>query len=910
MVKRISFLTTLLLLAHLSSEAADRIIEFTFKEPALRTYRLLLPHDLDGEPIRGPKRLSVSPDDGSHVESFADRIVIGLQPGNELEPFIANRNLKRVQRFSNGMFILRAKDALTAAEEAQALSRNPAVRFCHPERHAPRRLSGPYARKPDDEHFSQQFYLESHNDSGFQNFISINAREAWSLTKGEGIVIAIGDTGADLQHPDLLAATTGQQHYNFENFTTNANHNDGEEGHGTAVAGLAAARGYNRIGMAGAAPMAKLAIWKMLNQSSEVEIAKMFQFNSNKVSVQNHSWGWGSSSQIEISEVEKQALTNIFENGRNGRGTILVRASGNIRFSNPNDGNPFNPTQIAGDANDDGYTHDPHSIVVGAIRSTGKVTSYSSPGACVLVAAPSGDEDFPKLLTTDRIGAAGFNSGANPDYALGNNGFSGTSGSAPIIAGVAALIVSANTNLNARDVHQIMALSARQTSSTDSDLQTNGAGLLISHNTGYGVPDAAEAVRLATHWANRPDRIETSRLYAPTNPLPIPDLGHILRSTGTNVPSQLLSIQGRFPSESRHEELPPGEWRPPNLESASLPITYVGLATNAITSNLTGRAALIERGGLTNLGGYFADKLDQAKAAGAEFAVVYNNDLIQPDNLIDMGLLRANDFPAIFIGRTLGLQLRDHSETNDHLRVQLVRDGPRISFTITNQLLVEHVSVRIKASHQLRRNLRFTLYSPAGTRSRLQRSLVSYGVGIPFHPETALNMDWVYHSVLHLGESSVGEWLVVIGDDEQGNTGTVEEVELFIKGIPIADSDADGLDDGWETAFFGNLAAGPRDDPDLDGYINSREQMMNTRPNLIDPQFGLNVDVSGFSRSHSRFSWPSSTNFQYTIESSPQPDGTYTNVLTTPGRFPVTEIFMVTTNENRRYFRVGSTPVQ
>jgi len=909
-VRRISIFSLLIALLAPAAWSADRVVEFTFKEPAARAYRLLVPHDAEGRPIRAGSRLEVAPDDGGHVRAFGDRVLIGLHPGRELAPLIAGRPLRLGERFAEQVYILKADDALTAAEQAQALAREPAVRFCHPERHAPRLPAGPYARRPDDEHFGRQFYLEAHDDAGLENFISINAREAWGLTMGQGVVIAVGDTGADLQHPDLLPATIGQAHFNFEDFTTNSNHAPSDRGHGTAVAGLAAARGYNGIGVAGAAPRASLAIWKMLNQSSEIEIAKMFLYNSNQVSVQNHSWGWGSSSQIDISEVEKQAITNIFLHGRGGRGVILVRAAGNIRQTNPNDGSPFNPVQIAGDANDDGYIHDPHSIAVGAVRATGKAAFYSSPGACVLVAAPGGDEGFLSLATTDRVGSSGFNAGVSPDYAFDGSGFIGTSGATPIIAGVAALIVSANSNLNARDVHQIMALSARQTSSTDTDLQTNGAGLLISHNTGYGVPDAGQAVRLARHWSNRPPRVEISRLYAPTNPVPIPDLGHVLRVTGSNVPAQLLSIPGRFPSESRHEDIPPGEWRPPNLESASVPVTHVGLATNPIGADLTGRAALIERGGLTNLGGFFVDKLDRAREAGAEFAIIYNNDTNQPDDLIDMGLLRPNTYPAIFIGRTLGLQLRDHSATNSTVRVQLVRDGPRVSFNITNQLLVEQVAVRIKVSHPLRRNLRFTLYSPAGTRSRLQRSLVSFGTGIPFHPETALNLNWTYHSVLHLGESSVGQWLVVVGDDEEGNVGTLHEVELFIKGVPIVDSDADGLDDQWESVFFGNLASGPRDDPDRDGYINSREQLMGTRPDQVDPQFQLALDASVFSGTHSRLSWPASAHFQYTVESADRPDGVFTNLLSAPGRFPVAEVFLPTTNQTRRYFRVRATPVQ
>jgi subtilisin-like proprotein convertase family protein/subtilisin family serine protease len=906
--------TTILLLfvaGVIPGNAADRILAFTFKEPAVRTYNLLVPHDLGGHPVRTTGRLRVAPGTKAGLaREFSATVVMGLHHGIDLEPIMAGSQLKLARRFAQQVFILKAPDALTAAEEAQRLSRSVGVRFCHPDIHAPRKAAGPYARKPSDERFDDQFYLEAHSAAGLENAISVNAREAWAFTKGAGVVIAIGDTGADLAHPDLLPATLGQPHYNFETLTTNSNHAPSDQGHGTAVAGLAAARGYNGIGMAGTAPMASLAIWKLLNQSSSVIIADMFRYASNIVSVQNHSWSWGSSSQVDISEVEKIAITNVFRHGRNGRGTILVRASGNNRSINANDSSLLNPTQIVGDANDDGYTQDPYSIVVAAIRSTGKVASYSSPGACVLVAAPSGDVGFPRLFTTDRVGADGFNNGSCLDfpdcgnYAFGSHGFNGTSAASPIIAGVAALIVGANTNLNARDVHLIMALSARHTDAEDLDLQTNGAGLVISHNVGYGVPNAGEAVRLARLWSNRPPRTEITSRQTPTNAISIPDLGHLVRSTGTGVPGNLLSIPGHFPSETRHPEFAPGEWRAPDLETTTIPVTFVGKATNTLTTDLTGRAALIERGDAL-----FIDKLERAEAAGAEFAIVYNNDTNAPDTLVNMGLSRPNTYPAIFVGKTLGEQLRDHSGTNSQLRVQLVRDGPRFSFAITNQLLCEHVSVRIRASHPLRRNLRFTLYSPAGTRSRLQRSLVSIGP-LAYQNEDASNLDWTYHSVLHLGESSVGDWLVQVVDEETGNTGTVQEVKLFIKGVPISDTDADGLDDSWETAHFGSLSANPREDPDKDGYVNSREQLMGTLPNSMDPQFALTLDASAFTADRTRVSWPSSTNFNYTIETSTTATGPYSPSTTPPSRFPVTEAFLGTTNGSRGYFRVTASPAQ
>jgi len=49
---------------------------------------------------------------------------------------------------------------------------------------------------------------------------------------------------------------------------------------------------------------------------------------------------------------------------------------------------------------------------------------------------------------------------------------------------------------------------------------------------------------------------------------------------------------------------------------------------------------------------------------------------------------------------------------------------------------------------------------------------------------------------------------------------------LIVNGVPITDTDHDGLDDNWEMAHFGTLAYGPKDDPDYDGYNNAFEQVL------------------------------------------------------------------------------------
>jgi subtilisin family serine protease len=210
----------------------------------------------------------------------------------------------------------------------------------------------------------------------------------------------------------------------------------------------------------------------------------MFQYRLDVIGVHSHSWSTYYDAQIppylnSPSVVEQNALSNAFSLGRGGRGLVMVQSAGNYRAYDA-------------DANDDGYVSDPRKIAVGAVRADGRAASYSTPGACVLVAAPSGelDNSWPAIFTTDRRGSAGYNASSQtiggPDYVQDSTLYTGTSASTPQIAGLAALLVSANTNLTYRDVQQIFVLSSRIWDRADNTLQTNGAGLEVSHRVGFG----------------------------------------------------------------------------------------------------------------------------------------------------------------------------------------------------------------------------------------------------------------------------------------------------------------------------------------------------------------------------------------------------------------------------------------
>ena len=124
---------------------------------------------------------------------------------------------------------------------------------------------------------------------------------------------------------------------------------------------------------------------------------------------------------------------------------------------------------------------------------------------------------------------------------------------------------------------------------------------------------------------------------------------------------------------------------------------------------------------------------------------------------------------------------------------------------------------------------------------------------------------------------------------------------LILYGVPITDTDHDGLDDNWELAHFGTLAYGPKDDPDHDGYNNAFEQVLQSNP--LAPDVPFNVNLSFWNASLARLSWPGSTNYTYQLWG-----GTNVSSLSLmtnlAGTFPETLAFVPYAGISQQYFRV------
>jgi subtilisin family serine protease/subtilisin-like proprotein convertase family protein len=800
---------------------------------------------------------------------FGSRVVLQLVKGTPLRQALLGSALKPNREFAPGLFILQALDAKEALAASQSLGRRGDVLAAHPVRRRAMRRMAPLAKLPNDPLYPTQWQLE-HRDpaTGDRLGPELNIREAWAVTTGQGVVVGIADDGVDLAHTDFVGQGAAELHFNFTTGKADGNPVASNQGHGTIVAGLALARANNDRGIVGVSPGAKLAslvVWSSSDQfGTEEEVADMFQFRNNKIAVQNHSWGNSTIQQLDVPLVEATAIEDSIENGRGGLGVVMIRVSGNNREEDWS-------------AADDGYSNDPRVVTVGAVGPSGRVAAYSNPGACVLCAGLMGNTagNHP-IYSTDRMGALGWNRDSDADdpevgsyHAIARGGNSFT---APQIAGVAALLLGANSELTYRDVQQVLIHASQHFDLSDPFSRPNAAGYWFTPNIGFGVPDAGVAVRLARRWKTAAPLV--TKTYRQTALTELPDDGLQLR----------LSVDGNKTVFAAS----PGNGLVADEATAAVPLVDVGRATVPLEINLTDRAALIERGGA-----FFSEKVRHAAEAGAEFAVIYNHR--NGDERFILGGMDFSPIPAVFLSQNDGAKVKQMLATSgeEAVRFALSVDSVRVPISVLDTLRCEQVGVRVEMTHRVRSDIRLTVQSPSGTRSVLQANV----------PDGSdWRSDWTFWSNRFFYEPTKGDWTVAVSDLSKNFTGVISAVELTVRGTALDDSDNDGLDDNWETERFGSLGQSASGDPDGDGASNAREQVLQTDPVVFDGRLDLRFLRLG--DGSLRLTWPSWHGFDYRVQSADHALGPWSvQAVVEPGKFQ-TDWRAKPEPEGMRFYRV------
>lgn len=351
-------------------------------------------------------------------------------------------------------------------------------------------------RKPDDPLFPDQWHLENTGQSGNIGE-DVNVIPAWNMGfTGEGVVIGIVDDGLQYEHPDLEMNYRDDLSYDFNGNDADPAPSVYYDSHGTSAAGVAAARDNDTCGV-GAAYRASLAGLRLIAmENTDADEADCLSFRRDAIHIYSNSWGPDDDGQrLEgPGPLAAAVLEEGIKKGRGGLGSLYVWAAGNGLRRGDN-------------INYDGYANSRFTIAVGAVDHNGQQSDYSEPGAAMLVTAPSDSGYSSGIVTTDLMGRNGYSSDDCRDN------FGGTSSSAPLVAGIVALMSEANPNLSWRDVQHILIKSAVRNDPGDEDWTINAAGLHVSHKYGFGRADAAAAVALASLWPKSPDVISFS--YGP-----------------------------------------------------------------------------------------------------------------------------------------------------------------------------------------------------------------------------------------------------------------------------------------------------------------------------------------------------------------------------------------------------------
>ena len=432
-------------------------------------------------------------------------------------------------------------------EAVRDLARDPDVEYAEPNYivHATVDVNDPYFASSGS--WSQPY-------ADLWGIRKIQADVAWAQATGQGVIVAVSDTGLDFTHPDIQnRVRVNPAEDRNHNGIVDASDYDGRDSdhngyvddirgwdfnggdndptddnlHGTHVSGTIAAQGNNGLGVVGVAHNARILPVKFLDSSGSGSIvngaATIVYAAQSGADVINMSWGVPLSQTVADAVAQARAL-----------GTVLVAAAGNSNADLQN----FSPAAVPG------------VIAVASTDQNDAKSDFSNWGQKLSVAAPGGGSNDPNDLQQSFLNILSLRAaGLGPaSLVVGNNylRLRGTSMASPHAAGTVALILSRQPAIGIDLAQAIL-------EATATDIGAPGFDIYA----GYGRINASAAVQAAGTASSLPELIVLLQpqkpFAAPGGPLPVRVL-HLAThavsidgacgSKGTSAAWSLLHLSG------------------------------------------------------------------------------------------------------------------------------------------------------------------------------------------------------------------------------------------------------------------------------------------------------------------------------------------------------------------------------
>jgi subtilisin family serine protease len=306
---------------------------------------------------------------------------------------------------------------------------------------APAHAGDPFV--PNDPYYSLQWHLDKQATGAV---VDANVAGAWADGwTGQGVRIGIVEGNVfEFSHPDLAPNYTSQ----FDFYEENQSRQYYTQDHPTSVAGIAAARGGNGIGVTGAAPYADVSSLSVNANAVLYDDGTLVE----DVPACDASLGRATLHRNDAIQIKSYSLSVVNQFADMPMVTQALHDSANSRTINV-----FAAANGRANANKYGDKNHAEQIVVGAVGSNGIYSDYSNYGANLTVCAPSNTSGGLGITTTDRVGTAGYNGGPTADY---TSVFGGTSAATPLVSGILALAKEAQPNLDTRFTKHLLALTS------------------------------------------------------------------------------------------------------------------------------------------------------------------------------------------------------------------------------------------------------------------------------------------------------------------------------------------------------------------------------------------------------------------------------------------------------------------